>query len=303
MRSRHVRRSTLTGPRPQRIIPRSRQTSVRVESRWRRVRQPWVWLATVGLGALGFYVSSYIQIFLGSAVPADSAEKIRPPIEVVDVHQVFDDGTDIVVPKDLTEHEFASLDRVDWSTEDWVKEHNAVSIGRSGWEITLEGQRTQEVVVTNMTPTLVEACEEPLDGSMIVDGLSDVGLKYRFDVAIDEPHPVFMMIGDGEPFPYFKQNTIELAKDKKSVFVITVRTSGPYCRWVIDMDYLADGKRNRLTIRAPDGQPFAVTGSLDPRRYQSVYFIPYQECPNRYRRVSGAEYAAIIAGAADRCGK
>jgi len=37
---------------------------------------------------------------------------MRPSIEAVDVHQVFGDGIDIIVPTDLTEREFASFDHV-----------------------------------------------------------------------------------------------------------------------------------------------------------------------------------------------
>ncbi|WNV85610.1 hypothetical protein [Umezawaea sp. Da 62-37] len=291
--------------RPYRLRPRPPATPSTTPA-WRRaLGKPVIWLVTLLLAATAAYFSDYLKTFFGALLPVDKAEQAsgRPPVEVVDIHYLNTNNA-YFLTKPPTEEDQAGWDRRSGPPPAaWLDRQGAVPLDVAKWEITLEGRRTAEVVVTDMRPKLVSPCEPPLDGSLIETPNQGGGDKFRFGVAVDRPNPVMTTIGGGvAPFPYFEQKTIKLPKGEKNVVTVEATTSGGYCRWTIEVDYLADGKRGQMSITAPDGKPFAVTGHLDPARYSSVFLAVSRQCPEPYRRVFGAEYAEIQAGTKPECG-
>ena len=97
--------------------------------------------------------------------------------------------------------------------------------------------------------------------------------------------------------PFFADTKITLPMGEKNVIDMAAHTSGPYCRWTVAVEYLADGKRGTTTITAPGGKPFAITGEPTPQSYHSVFLTPLRGCPQPYERVAGSEYASIAQSA------
>ncbi|MCS7480471.1 hypothetical protein ACFFQW_33415 [Umezawaea endophytica] len=291
--------------RPYRMRPRP-PAAPRTAPAWKRaLGKPAVWLVTLLLAATAAYFSDYLKTFFGSLFPVDKAEEAsgRPPFEVLDVHYLHLNEA-YFLSRPPSEQDLAGWDRRSGPPPaEWLDRQGAVPLGVARWEITLEGRRTAEVVVTDMKPKLVGPCEPALEGSLVETPSQGGGDKFRFGVAVDKPNPVMMTISAGTaPYPYFEQKTIKLPKGEKNVIVVEASTSGPHCRWTIEVDYLADGKRGQTSVTAPGGKPFAVTGRLDPARYSSVFLAALRKCPEPYRRVSGAEYAEIQAGTKPECG-
>ncbi|WP_146174891.1 hypothetical protein [Umezawaea tangerina] len=260
---------------------------------------------TLLLAATAAYFSDYVKSFFGALLPVDEAEEAsgRAPVEVRDVHYLNLNSA-YFLSRPPSEEDIAGWDRkAGPPSAEWLERQGEVPLDVARWEVTLEGRRTSEVVVTDMRPKLVAPCEPPLDGSLVETPAQGAGDKFRFGVAVDRPNPVMMTIGGGTaPFPYFEQKTIRLPKGEKNVVTVEATTSGPHCRWTIEVDYIADGKRGQMSVTAPGGKPFEVTGHLDPARYSSVFLAALRKCPQPYRRVSGAEYAEIQAGTKPECG-
>ncbi len=284
------------------IRPRPAEKPPR-ESRWKRlVRKPGTWLGAVVVGALALFFSDYIRAFLGVVLPLDAVEQAGgPAIEIVDVH-TSRIASDFVLPNGVTDEQLADWDRTKGPPDDdWLAARGAVSVGTAKWEITLEGQRTEQVVVTDMTPKLVGACTDPLTGDLIENRPQGEGEKFHFDVAIDAPNPQFHVTEpDGTSYPYFETKTITLPRGEKNVIAITANTAGPHCRWTVEVDYLADGKRGHLSILAPDGKPFELTGPVEPSAHDSI-FVQFG-CAEPYARVAGSDYAAREAAGSSPCG-
>ena len=291
--------------RPYRMRPRPPEAPPTAPAWKRALGKPVVWLVTLLLAATAAYFSDYVKTFFGALLPTDKAEEAsgRPPFEVLDVHYLNLNPA-YFLSKPPSEEDMAGWDRRSGPPPAaWLEKQAAVPLDAARWEITLEGRRTAEVVVTDMRTKLVSPCEPALEGSLVETPLEGEGSKFRFGVAVDKPNPVMMVINNGAaPYPFFEQKTIKLPKGEKNVITVEATTSGPHCRWTIEVDYLADGKRGQMSITAPDGKPFAVTGRLDPARYSSVFLAAVRQCPEPYQRVSGPVYAEIQAGTRPACG-
>lgn len=293
------RRPTSAGPRPHHIAPRAKAAEKRTAPWWKQMwTKPITWLGILVLGALTAYFNNYISAFLASVLPADDAAEraAGPPVKVVDVHRILytASGNSFVIPGPLTDQDVASWDRRQGiPDETWLDGHDVVPVDLARWEIILEGKRTRKVVVTNIKPKLVSPCAAPIGGHLVQNPSEGAGDKYPFFVDIDKPDPRLSITGStGQPYFYFDTKTIELPKDEKNVINITARTSGPHCRWAVDVEYLADDTRNHLVIQAPGNKPFTVTGRAEPRQYESA-FLTDVRCPEPYRRVSGEVFAGL----------
>jgi hypothetical protein len=292
------RRRVSAGPRPHRLRPARQKAQENPAAPWwkRLLTKPVTWLVAVVIGALGLYFSDYVKAFLNSMVPADDAAEraAGPPIKVVDVHRILytASGNNFVIPGQLTDQDLAGWDRRRGIPEEpWLNDHDVVPVDVARWEITLEGKRTRKVVVTNIKPKLVAPCAAPLGGHLVENPSQGAGDKFPFEVEIDKPDPrLSIENSNGDSYYYFDTKTIELPKDEKNVIGVTAHTSGPHCRWTIEVEYLADDTRGRLSIQAPGNKPFTVTGKAEPRRYESVFLTRYS-CSEPYRRVSGEVYA------------
>ncbi|MGH3887088.1 MAG: hypothetical protein ACRDSZ_11075 [Pseudonocardiaceae bacterium] len=249
----------------------------------------------VGVGA---YVADSVQEFLNSVLPTSGlAEQASgPPIEILDVQRNMELTGDFLLPNGVSDQQLAAWDRGRRPTAEWLRAADAMTVGISRWEITLVGKRSDAVAITNMRPVIAGGqCRAPIGGTLIENGSAGADPRIILETEIDSPTPLLKYDDPrGNPQPFFPDHSISLPQGEKNTIVIIARTSGPYCEWTIDVDYLADGRRATMTVTAPGDDPFAVTGRIDPQRYDSVFLDPLRRCSTPRPRISGAEYSAIL---------
>ncbi|MGH3789169.1 MAG: hypothetical protein ACRDRG_22035 [Pseudonocardiaceae bacterium] len=263
---------------------------------WKR---PIVWIVSVVIIGVGAQLQATIQVYVSAILSAVGVTEPGPPIEVLDVH-LDPTGAEFVLPNGVNNQELATWDRRNMPSTEWLRAHGAVPVDQVSWEITLVGRRTEAVAITDMKPILEGGqCAASVSGALIqrrpAGGPSGI---IDLTAAIDSPDRALKRRDDkGEPQLFFTKNNLLLPAGEKNTLAIITTTAGPYCRWTLDVEYLADGGRQTMTITAPGEEPFSVTGKLDPSKYEPVFIA----CDKSYLQVSGTEYAEISSGSYDPC--
>jgi len=270
---------------------------------WKRAaRRPVVWLVGVVLVGVGAQLQNTIQAYVQAALSTVGVTEPGPPIEILDVSQATGAGFDL--PHGVNDQDLTTWDRSYEPTTEWLRARGAVPVDLARWEITLVGRRTEAVAVTDMKPVLTGGRCTPAIGGALIEGLPGGGPSgiITLQTAIDSPRPVLETYSGGNELqPFFAHNNLSLPAGEKNTLAVTATTAGPYCRWTIELEYLAEGGRQTMTITAPGGNPFEVTGNADPSRYKSVFLAPQRGCSSPYLRVSGGEYAKILSDGGGSC--
>jgi len=268
---------------------------------WKR---PVVWLVTIVVGAIGVYLTDVIRSFLEArgAPATELGERLAHPrpISIVDIKRVTNPelAGDFVVPAGVTD--LATLDEAlaAWRQSGTdpagvLDRLGAVGVDRATWEITIEGLRSSPVEVVDMRPVLDGPCTEPTGGTALIEnpsaGATD---KIVLETEVDRPAPAFG-VRDAEQKlqPFFTTKKITLPLGEKNVVMMAGHSDGRTCRWRVEVEYLADGGRDRMLIALPGDKPFQVTGAVDPKGYAWVYLDPLQGCDTQ--RVAGTEFVAM----------
>lgn len=275
-------------------------------SRWLR-QSPAAWIGAILVAALTAYLAPAITEFLNAKLPSLGAAEAAggPAIDVVNIEHFVDVQSDSVLPDGVTQDSLASWDRRTEPTESWLQVNEAVPLDAVEWQIALVGRRTEPVAITNMKPILREPCSSPIGGVLIEDAgpLGGGSGATTLETEISSFKREFTYSGPDGQVPFFGRNTIMLPKGEKTFVLIRAITLGPHCRWHIEMEYLADGKRQSIVLRPPGREVFEVTGRLDPNQYDSVFLGSDRICTPPYRQVSGREYALLLGrGEAQACG-
>jgi hypothetical protein len=272
-------------------------------------RRATTWVVGILVAILAGVVTTYGQTLLGSflssAAPPDQlGQRAGAPdaIAVTDVHRTgFNDH---LLPAGVTDQALADWDRAsgDSPTNDWLDRQGVVEVRQADWEVTLEGRRSTPVEVVDMHPVLDGPCTAPISGALIENPAAGSSDKILLRVQVDKPNAVFSTYNydDGTETPFFTGHKITLPQGEQNVLVLQGWTENAYCRWRVAVDYLADGSRQTMTISAPGGRPFAATAAMEPESYSDVFLsvVGYGCSSDPYRRVSGSEYAQIMADGA-----
>ena len=106
--------------------------------------------------------------------------------------------------------------------------------------------------------------------------------------------------GEDTGAPFFSTHKITLPKGEKNVVQVRALSAKQHCRWRLELDYLADGRRQTMVISAPGDKPFEVTGRADDSAYTGFYLSPFDGCRAKdgtetdRLRITGAEYAQMV---------
>jgi hypothetical protein len=172
---------------------------------------------------------------------------------------------------------------------DWMRGRGGVDVDVSFIKLIVIGQREREVAITGMRAKL-EDCEPPLQGTLFY--LPPEGERENTQIGfdLDEGEPVAREIKPDKSFgergyfgrEYFKHHTETLALGQSVVFNIIAMTESNYCSWYIDMEVLAAGRRENVTVgltrpgsQKPD--PFRITARADSRDGKKGSFSVYDE--------------------------
>lgn len=296
--------------RPKRPTLAPHQAKRNAKPIWKR---PVAWLVTLTVAAVGtFYSDTVRDVAEAWLSPGDIADAASgPPIRVVDVGHSTEVGNDIVLPggdspgvrQFLTSHNGGSP-----PPDDWLDKHNAVDVGEAIWSITLETKRRDGVVIEDMLPVIAGGrCGPSRTGSLIENPSAGMSGKILLELVPDTPRPLFQRFDDkGQIVPFFigsDAKKIVLRRDVPDI--VQLRASigsvvpggvptGPDCRWTIRVTYIAGDTRRQMTITAPRGKPFELTGLSKDRSAYSAVYLSSLGCPyNVRKRVSPSEWVAI----------
>ncbi|MCX5116460.1 hypothetical protein OG992_04680 [Micromonospora sp. NBC_00362] len=268
---------------------------------WKR---PVTWLLTIVVGAVATWLGAVVLGAINQWKPANElAEQLagRGPVVVLDLKHVpypQEGALDYVYPAG------ADLARLDAKRpDDPTVEAGAVDIERSTWEITLVGTRDEAAEAVDLRPVLVEPCRPPLTGIQEPNESQGDSKKIVLVTHVDRPNPRMLVDDpDGEDAgaPFFASHKITLPKGEKNVIQVRALSAKQHCRWRLELDYLADGRRQTMVISAPGDKPFEVTGRADDSAYTWVYLSPFNGCRAKdgtetdRLRITGPEYAQMV---------
>ncbi|NDU76684.1 hypothetical protein GWI34_29260 [Actinomadura sp. DSM 109109] len=256
----------------------------------------------------------------GWLTPGEVADSVSAgeAVRVVDVHHDLDAGNNLLVPApEGGGNALAAESPPDSLDEEWLAAHGAIDVGMARWEITVETRRNEAVEIVNVRPVLAGGrCGPAPTGVLVTNQSAGGGDKIPLYLVIDgpRPRPVFQRNEAGKLSPFFvgaKAQRLTLEKGKKETLSIVasighpdkeVSREGPYCRWSVRVDYIAGGGRHQMTITAPGGRLFALTGTLpDIADYQTV-FVDGLTCTRpHYTKMSASRYAKLLKEPSPKC--
>ncbi|MEV4719255.1 hypothetical protein AB0J94_18850 [Micromonospora noduli] len=287
---------------PRNKRPRRRRAPAPAPVAW--WKRPVTWLLTIVVGAVATWLGAVVLGMINQWKPADKlAEELagRGPLVVLDLKHVPypDEGAlDYVYPAD------ADLSRLDAKRpDDPTVEAGAVDIERSTWEITLVGTRDEAVEAVDLRPVLVEPCRPPLTGIREPNESQGASEKVVLVTHVDRPNPRMLVEdtgGEDGGAPFFATHKITLPRGEKNVIQVRALSAKQHCRWRLELDYLADGRRQTMVISAPGDKPFEVTGRADDSAHAWIYLSPFDDCRAKdgtradRLRITGAEYAQMV---------
>ncbi|WP_143054851.1 hypothetical protein [Nocardioides luteus] len=189
-------------------------------------------------------------------------------IEIVDVRRQPQSGP-VLIPDSVTFTD--TTDAVNKVNDpDWEAQHEWYAAGRVTWEVTLVGRHNDPIVITDLRPERTGPCTTTLrDGTLVDDVPAGEGEKIELKTAIDAAVPEVTSAKDGSA--YFDGGTVTLAKGETVIVSIEATSASKTCQWVLDADYVDNGKRESMTIKAPGDRPFAITGWLEDRPYDHTW--------------------------------
>ena len=234
--------------------------------------KPALWVSGVVLAAIAMFFQENIEVLFNSLLPEGWSEA-GPAFVVSDVSTENPiTGAFVPDPGSSLDQLSSAEARATISDPEWQESHEWYAVNRGKWEISLIGRRAHDVVISDMRPRLVRPCGElKTDGTLIYADGTGGDSKLELVTKVDAPSPVFQVPDEGVWKPYFDSSTIVLPRGETNILVMTATTSGPTCEWVVDVDFHSDGSKDTMTITAPDGDPFRITGMGPASAYDSFW--------------------------------
>lgn len=287
-------RRLLAGNRGGRPDARKKASPFR-ERLWGWVRKPAVWVGVVLVTGVGAFVGHYVEGVLGSLIPEWSPGE---PVWVVDVRQDEAEIQPYVVPATKVDHEWLSAVG-EQPSADLPPPDGAISVERMTWQVVLEGNRRNGVIVTDIRPALLEPCRPPAQGVYVDYRSQGEGARTHLYTVIDDKPPVFYdrspldpATGDARtPVAFFTEHFISLGYGEQYPISVTALATDGYCRWNLEVEVSSDRKVTTLTIPGPGGDPFELTAPrTDPSTYDGAalqtcelradfFYVPGDELP------------------------
>lgn len=236
--------------------------------------KPVVWAGLALVAGASAFIGHYVEDVLGSLVPDWTPGE---PVRVVDVRRDEGEIQPYVVPAAEIDDDWVSALAAGDPATLLPPPDGAVSVGRMTWQIVLEGNRSNGVIVTDIRPALLEPCRAPAQGAYVEVRSQGEGPRTHLYTVIDKEPPVFyeespldLAAGDADsPGPtFFTEHYISLARGEQYPISITAFATDRYCRWNLEVEISSDRKITTLTVPGPGGGPFELTA---PRTDLSTY--------------------------------
>jgi hypothetical protein len=231
------------------------------------LKKPTAWVVGVVLVSLGATFGSGLQNLFTGLLPEGWSDP-GTGIQLVDVRRQPMSGP-VLIPDGSSAAPFKNLDHAMSTVNDpdWQAKHEWYAVGNVTWEVTLVGRHSEDVVITDLRPKRSGPCTSILRQGTVVEDKPRGGGGDKIVLRTDVGAPVPTLSSATDGSPYFASRTVTLSKGETVVIPIMVTSSGPTCRWVLEADYVDHGKRETMTIKAPGGREFGITGTPEGHPY------------------------------------
>jgi hypothetical protein len=261
------------------------------------MRKPAVWVCVALFAGVGAFIGHYVEDVLGSLIP-DWAP--GDPVRVVDVRRDESEIQPYVIPAAEIDREWVSAVGAGGTAAVIQPPRGAVSVGTMTWQVVLEGNRRNGVIVTDIRPALLEPCRPPAQGAYVGASSAGEGPRTHLYTVIDDEPPAFY---EGSPFDpatgdietpeakFFTEHFISLAYGEQYPISITAFATSGYCRWNLEVEISSDRKITELVVPGPGGSPFELTA---PRKDLAAYdaaALSRCEQPTSFAYVTGDQLA------------
>ena len=231
------------------------------------LKKPTAWVVGVVLVSLGATFGSGLQNLFTGVLPEGWSDPGNG-IQLVDVRRQAMSGP-VLIPEGASAAPFKNLDQAMKAVNDldWQARHEWYAVENVTWEVTLVGRHSEDVVITDLRPKRSGPCTSILRQGTVVEDIRQGGGGDKILLRTDVGAPVPALTSEEDGSPYFTSRTVILSKGETVVIPITATSSGPTCRWVLEVDYVDHGKRETMTIKAPGGREFGITGTPEGHPY------------------------------------
>lgn len=240
------------------------------------LKKPAAWVVGVVLVSLGATFGSGLQNLFTGLLPEGWSDP-GEGIQLVDVRRKEMSGP-VLIPDGSSTAPFKDFDDAVRAVNDldWQAKHEWYAVGNVTWEVTLVGRHSEDVVITDLRPKRSGPCTPMLREGTVVEDVPQGGGgdKILLNTDLGAPAPT-LTSEDGTP--YFTSKTVTLSKGETVVIPITATSSGPTCRWVLEVDYVDHGKREVMTIKAPGGREFGITGTAEGHPYRLTWSVECEQ--------------------------
>ncbi|MFI8320887.1 helix-turn-helix domain-containing protein [Streptomyces sp. NPDC085529] len=150
----------------------------------------------------------------------------------------------------------------------WAAAQGAVHGGETLVRVSVQGKGAAAVVLQALHVRVVGR-EAPLPwaGYRMDDGCGGAVTPRRFEVDLDRPRPVARALDgydasgqEGRTLPAVSFPYAVTAADPEELLV-SARTAGCDCRWYLELEWSAEGRRGTVRIGDEDGAPFRTSGA------------------------------------------
>ncbi|MGY0385513.1 hypothetical protein ACWZJV_01000 [Nocardioides sp. WG-D5] len=237
------------------------------------LKKPTAWVVGVVLVSLGATFGSGLQNLFTGLLPEGWSDPGQG-IQLVDVRRQAASGPVLIpdgagaAPFKSKQHAFETVNDPDWQAE-----HEWYAVENVTWEVTLVGRHSEDVVITDLRPKRSGPCTSMLRKGTLVEDVPQGGGGNKILLRTDLGAPAPTLTSEDDGSPYFASKTVTLSKGETVVIPITATSSGPTCRWVLEVDYVDHGKRELMTIKAPGGREFGITGKAEGHPYELTWSV------------------------------
>lgn len=237
------------------------------------LKKPTAWVVGVVLVSLGATFGSGLQNLFTGLLPEGWSDPGQG-IQLVDVRRQAMSGP-VLIPDGSRAAPFKSVDQAMKAVNDpdWQAKHEWYAVGNVTWEVTLVGRHSEDVVITDLRPKRSGPCTSIMRQGTVVEDIRQGGGGDKILLRTDVGAPVPALTSETDGSPYFTSRTVILSKGETVVIPITATSSGPTCRWVLEVDYVDHGKRELMTIKAPGDREFGITGTPDGHPYALTWSV------------------------------
>ncbi|WP_140416339.1 hypothetical protein [Arthrobacter globiformis] len=239
---------------------RDQKASTLGNNRFPWLTKPFVWAGTIILAALATALTSWLQPRFTGAI--DAITESGDPISITYALKPATTLYDVSLPagRPLSDADIEHLNRMKPNDQvQWLEKNGGTPLGARTLTVTLKGNRTHLVRVTDIRP--VSECTEPSRGSLMLTGLGRGATQQSLVLYLNVGDPTkgaeYYSPETGEKVPFFPQKTITLTNGEEEYLVINlVPSNGEHCH--VQVEFAVTDGNKEVRRRVPHEGPISI---------------------------------------------